>query len=258
MTGGGSAPRLSIVTVVKDDPVGLARTLASVVSQDLSDVEYLVVDSSTGSGVAPSLVDAGLADAVYEWTAPAGVYPAMNRALASTSGRYVHFLNAGDAYADDTVVARLQEALRSGDPVWAYGQVRFIDGRGVAVVPPPFDYARERATLFSRGRFPPHQGTIVRADVLRSLGGFDTSYRIVADYAVALGLSRMADPVELPWLVADFYQGGVSSIAWKESLREFHRARREILRPQGASAWRERGEYASQWCRMTVARAARR
>jgi len=41
-----TAPWLSVVSVVKDDLLGLARTLRSLSQQDRTDVELVVVDSS--------------------------------------------------------------------------------------------------------------------------------------------------------------------------------------------------------------------
>ena len=122
------------------------------------------------------------------------------------------------------------------------------------MTPAPFDYAREKAALFARGRFPPHQGTVCRTATLRDLGGFDTTYRITADYALFLRVSTIADPVEIDEVIAVFAEGGLSSVSWQESLREFHRARVEVLRPRGPDRVRERLESAMQYGRMRAAR----
>jgi hypothetical protein len=246
---------LTIATVVKDDLDGFRRTAESLRLQDRDGTEWIVIDSSEER---VSTVDLArcepLASAQVAWTEPRGVYPAMNHALKRAKGAYIHYLNAGDTYADESVVSRLVSELAARRPTWAYGQVRFIADGGRSVVPPPFDYRRERDLSFSRGRFPPHQGTIVATETLRSLGGFDPSWRVAADYATALKLSKIADPLEFPWLVADFHEGGLSTVAWRDSLSEFHRARVGILRPAGIAAWRERYEWAAQWSRMATVR----
>jgi hypothetical protein len=43
------SPWLTVVTVVKDDPAGFAATVESLAAQDLSAVEYVVVDGSADS-----------------------------------------------------------------------------------------------------------------------------------------------------------------------------------------------------------------
>jgi glycosyltransferase len=232
------SPWLTIVTVVKDDAPGFERTLASIAQQDLYGVEWIIIDSSTDTNALPALLASeAMPTSHYAWTEPHGIYPAMNAGLAQATGAYIYFLNAGDSFADPKAVAAIKTAAEP-EPAWLYGQVRFVDDAGKAVTPTPFDYAAEKASSFSRGRFPPHQGIIASKDALAELGGFDTSYRIAADYAVFLGLSLLADPVEMSDVIADFYVGGLSSTAWGDSVGEFHRARTEILHPTG-------------WCKVT-------
>ena len=234
---------LSIVTVVKDDPDGFARTCASLADQDLSDVEWIVIDGSSDRKGIPSMLARGDSPSVvYRHEAPRGIYPAMNSALGLATGRTIYFLNAGDSLASPTTLARARDGL--GDAVWGFGPVEIEDVSGSVVVTPPWSYESERRRGFSRGLFPPHQGTFTRTSELRGIGGFDTSYRIAADYAAALRLSLLATPVELPFVIARFREGGTSTTRWQESFREFHRARCEILQPSGTAALRERWETA--------------
>jgi len=239
-------PWLTIATVVKDDAEGFARTWASVASQALAGVEVVVVDSSSPADRAAvtGTVEAGLdpAAVICQWREPAGIYPAMNQALNLASGEYVLYLNAGDELFDAGTLARLRGALVAERPEWAFGPVEIIETGGLRVITPPWDYSAEKRALFSRGHFPAHQGTVVRRDLLTRVGAFDISYRISADYACFLRLAQAADPLVLPFVLARFHEGGVSTTAWQESFREFHRARREILQPRGFSALREQWE----------------
>jgi hypothetical protein len=111
-----------------------------------------------------------------------------------------------------------------------------MSASGQPVTAPAWDYASERNRWFARGRFPAHQGVFVaRAELVRQ-GGFDTSFRIVADYASILKCALVAEPLRLGFVVAEFHEGGLSSERWQLGLDEFHRARREILRPSGGAA----------------------
>lgn len=248
MSEAGNRPWLTVVTVVKDDEAGLRSTLASLNEQDLAGVEWVVIDSSGDAlALAGAMSNDARLPARYQWVAPTGVYPAMNSGLHLATGDYVHFLNAGDTYHDASALSHVREAVQAERPVWLYGQARFVAQDGTSVTPPPFDYLKERASGFSRGRFPPHQATVVSRTALLEVGGFDTSYRIAADYRAMLMLARLAPPIEMPQTLADFSLGGVSTQDWSESVREFHRARREVIRPRGTAALRERFNTARQW-----------
>jgi GT2 family glycosyltransferase len=230
-------PWLTVVTVVKDDPKGLARTRASVRDQDLTGVEFLVIDSSGDRAAASDLAGP---EARVEWVPPTGIYPAMNVGIDEAAGEYLLFLNAGDTLASASVLSQLREIVTESAPQWLFGRVAIDGTDGSRAVTPRWDYAAEKASMFSRGLFPPHQGTVVRRNLLRSIGGFDTSYRISADYAAFLRMSQAIDPLQIDLVIASFAEGGTSTQQWKASFMEFHRARRAIFQPEGLEVWQER------------------
>lgn len=228
---------LSVVTVVKDAADALALTAESVAAQDAASVDYLVVDSSTDTDQVHRALN-GVPHR-YVWTEPRGIYSAMNVGLAHARGRFVHFLNAGDTFCDPSVLGRVIATLNDSDPLWAFGEVEIVQEDGRRTITPHWNYRSERDRGFSRGHFPPHQGTFSRREALLEAGGFDTTYAIAADYAMALHLSLQSDPLYLDLVIATFIEGGASTQNWRASIREFHRARRLILRPTGWQAVRE-------------------
>jgi glycosyltransferase involved in cell wall biosynthesis len=237
------APWLSVITIVKDDEAGLDRTLLSLVKEDLDGVEHIVVDASSPPVHVENQTNARV---IHDFGR--GVYPAMNAGLEAASGEYVWFLNAGDEVAEIGVLSRVRSRLTSES--WAYGPVNVIDRRGTDTLTPQWNYRQERARGFARGKFPAHQGTFARAEVLRQLAGFDESYRICADYAMALQLASVSDPIELDFPVARFHEGGLSTQRWFDSIKEFHRARLEIWQPRGIARITEFVDTASHLVRL--------
>jgi glycosyltransferase involved in cell wall biosynthesis len=253
----GPGPWLTVVTVVKDAPTDVARTIASVASQDLTGVEYVVVDGSDDRSTVPGALEGipSLA-AEYAWSAPRGIYPAMNEGLALARGDYVYFANAGDVFFDAEVLSRVRAATQDTEAPWLFGDVEILSPSGHRVITPRWDYANEQAACFSRGHFPCHQGTFALRALLLDQGGFDTSYSIVADYAAFLKLTLVGDPTHLDFVIATFAEGGVSTTRWRESFRQFHRARREILRPRGRAALREYRETVKRYAAVEFYRSA--
>lgn len=248
-------PILTIVTVVKDDQVGLDSTLASIARQesvDSADVEVVVVD---GSSSPLQIEDRAFPSTSVHHEPPRGIYAAMNVGLSLARGSFIYFLNAGDTLIDSTVLERLISELESSPSSWTYGSVEFRDRQGHVMHEPPWSYAEERRRLFARGVFPAHQGTVVRTELLRDLGGFDEKYLVAADYKMMLTLSNAGAPKILPWPIASFTQGGTSTAEWKVALREFHRARKEIYQPQGRTRVIEWIDTAVHSARTTAHRA---
>lgn len=229
------SPWLTIVTPVRDDAEGLHHTLASITSGDTTGVEVLIIDSSSDHAI---IADPWLDVAVIYRQEPLGIYAAMNLGIERARGAYVQFLNAGDLLHSCYVLEQVRNAAERS-PAWMFGRTEIVDRYGNRALTPSWNYAREKGRLFSNGLFPQHQSTFVRTDLLRRLGGFDLSYSVAADYAMALRLTSYAEPQILNFVVADFHEGGVSTRDWRIALREFHRARMEILRPTGFQRTRE-------------------
>lgn len=235
-----AVPWLSIITVVKDDREGFLQTCHSVNAQDLTDVEYVVIDSSAESvEIQNCIAEFEFANCTYEWVEPKGIYSAMNHALELAKGTFVMFLNAEDTFFAASVISETRASFATSPLSWGFGTVEIIETSGSSIIAPTWDYTKEQKTLFSRGLFPPHQGTFVKRETLIEIGGFDTRYSIAADYAAFLNLSKTSKPLELDTIIATFHEGGLSTHQWQQSFEEFHRARVEIFRPHGLLKWRE-------------------
>lgn len=250
---------LSIVTVVKDDREGFRRSIDSLSKQSLAGVELVLVDSSAIALEIPAfLSDYLITDYQSEWVEPQGIYSAMNRGLELARGDYIYFLNAGDSFFDQLVISDLGALVAESSPAWIIGRVEILEQTGASVTSAVWDYETEKKALFARGLFPPHQGTVVKTEALRSVGGFDERFAIAADYAAALSLSQVHDPLITDRVIATFFEGGISTMDWQASFREFHFARQEVFAPRGLAALEEWFHYWQHFLSVWLVRKVRR
>lgn len=117
----------TIVTVSYKHAWSLTKTARSVFRQKDADFEYVIVDGDSADGTL-ELTDfwkqAGLVDgSIHE--PDAGVYDAMNKAIDLATGKYICFMNSGDVFAGDDVLAKAQAFLQAGkhDGCMGWGQL---------------------------------------------------------------------------------------------------------------------------------------
>lgn len=173
---GPGQPLVTIVTVVFNGVETLAETIASVAVQAEVDYEYLILDGASSDGTIDLL--AAHDAQIDRWfsRADAGIYPAMNEAVARARGRYVYFLGADDRL--EPVLAAIAPALRAETAVH-YGDVR-LDSDGSRYFG-AFDRARLCLhNICQQAIFYPRQ----------ALGcePFNPRYRLLADHACNLAL----------------------------------------------------------------------
>jgi GT2 family glycosyltransferase len=121
------SPFFTIISVAYNDAWSLTKSARSVFRQSFSDFEYIVVDGASLDGTRSLIefwVTNGLiSNAVSE--PDTGVYNAMNKGISLAKGEFVCFLNAGDVFANDLVLAKAHEVLAKApaDGVLGWGEL---------------------------------------------------------------------------------------------------------------------------------------
>ncbi len=172
-------PLFSIITVTWNAAAVIAPTLESVQRQTNTDYEMLIIDGASTDDTLNIVRGASISSLRVFSEPDQGLYDAMNKGIKRARGRYIIFLNAGDAFASDTVLARLAQ-LTSGNPGVIYGQTQLVD-QSREVVGERHLTAPKRLTVdsFLRGMVVCHQAFVVRRDLAPE---YDLQYRLSADY----------------------------------------------------------------------------
>lgn len=172
-------PLFSIITVTWNAAGVIIPTIESVQRQTSSDFEMLIIDGASSDDTLSIVNRASIASLRVFSEPDKGLYDAMNKGIARARGRYLIFLNAGDAFADDAVLARLAR-LAAGNPGVIYGQTQLVDAhRNVVGKRHLTAPKRLTADSFLNGMVVCHQAFIVRRDLAPE---YDLQYRLSADY----------------------------------------------------------------------------
>lgn len=172
-------PLFSIITVTWNAADVIAPTLESVRRQTSSDYELLIIDGASTDDTLAIVRGASIGNLRVFSEPDKGLYDAMNKGIALARGRYIMFLNAGDAFADDTVLARLAQ-LTVDEPGVIYGQTQLVNaarevvGKRHLTAP-----KRLNVNSFLKGMVVCHQAFAVRRDLAPQ---YDLQYRLSADY----------------------------------------------------------------------------
>lgn len=215
----------SIITVTLNDLPNLIQTARSITAQDFPDKEYIICDGASTDGTVARLPELGANKYISE--PDHGIFDAMNKSLSLCSGDFVCFLNAGDTFHASEVLRRVAAAIhRYPDISLFYGDVYYKNSLR------PFSVQPDRLTpfLLFRGTVC-HQAWFVKAEVYRTLGGFDPHLRFKGDYDA---LCRMFHVHQVPYkhlpiCVANYRGEGFSERNREESRPEFEAVRRKYL-----------------------------
>lgn len=184
-------PLISIITITYNAAGCLRPTLESVASQTERSFEHLIIDGASTDNTLSIARRYGVEGLRILSEPDDGLYYAMNKGLHAARGKYVIFLNAGDAFTGSDTLARYAKAARKGADM-VYADTILVDAEGRNLGPRHLS-APEKLTRSSLagGMRVCHQAFMVRRDLAPD---YDTRYRFSADYDWMLRCVELSDP----------------------------------------------------------------
>ena len=217
------SPMFSILVVSLNPGEKLVETVRSVAKQTYRDYEVIVKDGGSKDdsldALRAYLQESGVPQQVRILKqSDTGIYDGMNQATQAARGEYLYFLNCGDFFTSEEVLAQAAEEIRaalqssgtekaaeSDAPKIFYGDILdALRGEVVASNPHINDFACYR-------NVPCHQACIYHYSLFEERG-YDPVYRVRADYEHFLWcyFRRDARPRYIPVTLASYEGGGFS------------------------------------------------
>ena len=214
----------SIITCTWNSEPFLAQSIASVLSQNYSHIEYIFVDGGSTDGTLERIRSLERPYRLLE-NVNGGISRAMNAGIEIATGDVIAHLHSDDYYLHPTVLSTVAQHLQSSGRNWLFGRIlRDVDGvlQREKFISPRYSYSR-----LLRTNFIPHPATFVRRAFIQRAGGFDTTLKYAMDYDLWLKLGELGEPVQLDEPLAAFreHHGSLSTRDALPALEEDFRVR---------------------------------
>jgi glycosyltransferase len=176
--------KVSIITVSFNAAKTISATLSSVASQTYPDIEHIVVDGGSTDGTQ---------DVVKEYQHVAkfisepddGLYDAMNKGLALSTGEIVVMLNADDVYSHNGVIEKVVKCFEEQQVDSLYGDLIYVNSNNSRIIR-NWKAGHFHRNKFYQGWMVPHPTFFVKRECYHKWGHFDISLKYAADYELML------------------------------------------------------------------------
>jgi glycosyltransferase involved in cell wall biosynthesis len=225
--------RFSVITCSWNSEPFIADCIASVLTQDYPNFEFVFVDGGSTDGTLERIQALGQRCKLLEGVR-GGISRAMNDGLRAASGDIIVHLHADDYLLHRRVLGQIARLFQSSAAKWAFGRVlEDYDGR---LIPEQWLVPRYSYRRLIHGNFIPHTATFVRRELFDQVGPFDETLRYAMDYDMWLRLGRVAEPLQLAEALGVFrrHAGSASTANALAGQREDFAVR---LRYSGRSPW---------------------
>lgn len=182
-------PLVSIITPSLNQGPFIKATIQSVLEQDYSNIEYLVMDGGSTDQTLDILRSYG--DRLQWVSEPdRGQTDAVNRGIRRTRGEIIGWLNSDDLYAPGAISAAINAFSANPDLMLVYGDAYWIAGDGRKIAPcisvEPFNLNR----LLFYANFIVQPAAFFRRTAVETVGGLDDSLNYVMDYDLWIRLTK--------------------------------------------------------------------
>lgn len=191
-------PLISIVTLTYNSEKTLERTIQSVLSQNLNDYEYIIIDGKSSDSTLDIICK--YEDRLSFWLSEEdkGIYDAMNKSLNYVKGRWVLFLGSDDILLES--LNDISPYLKDEHTIY-YGNAFFTRDQ--------IKYCGKFSKLKITRKNICHQALFYPVSVFKKYV-YDTQFRLLADYNLNLHLWSDSDFKfsYLPYTISVFNQYG--------------------------------------------------
>ncbi|GAO45205.1 glycosyltransferase family 2 protein [Flavihumibacter petaseus] len=208
--------KLSIITITYNSEKTLADTMSSVAMQTWKDIEHIIVDGLSTDrtlDIANEFPHVALIHSEKD----NGIYDAMNKGIALSSGDVVGILNSDDIYTHPNVLEKVAELFENPAVQAVYADLHYVASDNTSKVIRHWQSGQYRIRRFFFGWMPPHPTFFVRRELYERFGIFNTTFRSSADYELMLRflLKHKVPATYLPEVIVKMRTGGASNASVK-------------------------------------------
>lgn len=208
--------KLTIITAVYNGASTIRDTIDSVLTQNVNDIEYIIVDGMSIDGTADIVESYDDKRIKYIREPDRGIYDAMNKGIRSAAGDVIGIINSDDFYVPGILNEIMSYFAQYSDVDIIHGNTFDVDQKGRVKISKPHNLDSLKYGMTLR-----HPTCFVKKNIYKKIWLFDQQFHIAADYDFLLRCyMQWTKFFYVDKVFVRFRRGGISDTNRIESCRE--------------------------------------
>ena len=203
--------QFDVVTIVKNGEDSILKTLASVSNQSYPFVNHIIIDGDSSDLTTDIIESFTHNKIIYLYQQKnSGIAGAFNEGIDKSIGDFILFLNAGDKFVDNEVIATIVNSYNIHQWQWAFGETISLSRRGI-IKRHIKQYKEWSNSLFLYSNPICHQSTVFCRTFVKKVGFYNETLNLEMDYDFNIRSALISKPFLLNFLVSFYDTTGISS-----------------------------------------------
>jgi glycosyltransferase involved in cell wall biosynthesis len=221
--------KVSIITVVFNNVKYIENAINSVLSQSYNDIEYIVIDGGSTDGTIDVIKEYQDKISVFISEADKGIYDALNKGIAHSSGDVVAILNSDDQFCNTCIVSDMMHKMDESNAEFCFSDMVIVDNLSGRILR-YYMASYFKRWMFRIGWMPPHPTCFIKRSLFDEFGVYSTDYKIAGDFDL---LVRFFYGRNIRWSYLDkisikMSASGVSNSGWRSKRLIFNEISRSL------------------------------
>ena len=206
--------KVSIITACYNRQDTVEDTIKSVISQDYTNIEYIVIDGKSSDKTLDIIKKYSNKITKIVSEKDEGMYYALNKGIQFATGDIIGFLHADDFYPDNTVISKIVEIFTEKKVDSIYSDLQYVDPLNKDKIFRNWKSEKYKEGMFLKGWMPPHPTFFAKKSCYEKYGIFNTTFKSAADYELMLRFIHKykISTAYIPEVLVKLRTGGKSNV----------------------------------------------
>lgn len=216
-----SEPFFSVITVCFNASNNIENCLFSLYRQTFRNFEHIIQDGYSTDKTISKIQNLKDERSFIKSEKDEGIYDGLNKGIRRCSGQYILILHSDDILHNKNILKKLFKFIKTNRfPKVILSGIEFFDNNGNITRKWLPSLPSEKK--LKEGWMAPHTGIILRSDIIKEIGSYDTSFKISSDYNYELNLfkSYISETVIFNSILTKMKSGGISNAGLKSKINK--------------------------------------
>jgi len=183
--------KISIITVCYNSQDTIGFTLNSILNQDYKNIEHIIIDGGSTDNTLNIINQYNFKNKIFISEKDKGIYDAMNKGIALSTGEFVTTLNADDIYHNNSTISDVVKLIKESPNEKIFiGNIIFFKNNIFNNIVRIYDAKFFKKWMLNIGVMPPHPSTFIKKEIYK-IYNYNINFKIAADFEFFLKLFKI-------------------------------------------------------------------